>query len=62
VFYPVDIGFRVPRPHQGTPRLADAELGRKILDRFVQMSEIYGTRIVIRDGVGVWEGPAGPAR
>ncbi len=55
VFYPVDIGFRVPRPHQGTPRLAEPELGRKILERFIQMSEIYGTRIVIRDGVGVWE-------
>jgi poly-gamma-glutamate capsule biosynthesis protein CapA/YwtB (metallophosphatase superfamily) len=55
VFYPVDIGFRVPRPHQGTPRLADPELGQKILERFIQMSEIYDTRIVIRDGVGVWE-------
>jgi len=55
VFYPVDMGFRVPRPHQGTPRLADAELGRKILESFIRMSEIYGTRIVIRDGVGVWE-------
>ena len=55
VFYPVDIGFRVPRPHQGTPRLADPVLGQKILERFVRMSEVYGTRIVIRDGVGVWE-------
>ena len=57
VFYPVDMGFRVPRPHQGTPRLADPVLGRKILERFAQMSEIYGTRIVIRDGVGVWDAP-----
>jgi poly-gamma-glutamate synthesis protein (capsule biosynthesis protein) len=57
VFYPVDMGFRVPRPHQGTPRLADPELGQKILERFVRLSEIYGTRIVIRDGVGVWEAP-----
>ncbi len=55
VFYPVDMGFRVPRPHQGTPRLAEPELGRKILERFARMSEIYGTRIEIRDGVGVWE-------
>ncbi|NJD20251.1 MAG: hypothetical protein FIA95_13345 [Gemmatimonadetes bacterium] len=56
-FYPVDIGFRVPRPHQGTPRLADPELGRKILERFAKLSEVYGTKIVIRDGVGVWDAP-----
>jgi poly-gamma-glutamate synthesis protein (capsule biosynthesis protein) len=62
VFYPVDMGFRVPRPHQGTPRLADPELGQKILERFARMSEVYGTRIVIQGGVGVWEGPAGPTR
>jgi poly-gamma-glutamate synthesis protein (capsule biosynthesis protein) len=49
------MGFRVPRPHQGTPRLAERELGKKILERFARMSEIYGTRIVIKDGVGVWE-------
>ena len=55
VFYPVDLGFRVPRPHQGTPRLADRELGQTILERLVRMSEVYGTRIVIRNGVGVWE-------
>ena len=57
-FYPVDIGFRVPRPHQGTPRLADPVLGQKILERLIRMSEIYGTRIVIKDGVGVWEASA----
>ncbi len=57
VFYPVDMGFRVPRPHQGTPRLADPELGRRILERFARMSEVYGTKIVIRDGLGVWEAP-----
>ncbi|MHB1194856.1 MAG: CapA family protein [Longimicrobiales bacterium] len=57
VFYPVDMGFRVTPAHQGTPRLADPVLGKKILERFAQMSEIYGTKIVIRDGVGVWEAP-----
>ncbi|HSW30200.1 MAG TPA: CapA family protein [Longimicrobiales bacterium] len=57
VFYPVDMGFRVPAAHQGTPRLADPVLGKKILEGFAKMSEIYGTKIVIRDGVGVWEAP-----
>jgi poly-gamma-glutamate synthesis protein (capsule biosynthesis protein) len=57
VFYPVDMGFRVTPAHQGTPRLAEPELGRKILEDFARMSAIYGTKIVIRDGVGVWEAP-----
>jgi poly-gamma-glutamate synthesis protein (capsule biosynthesis protein) len=61
-FYPVDLGFRVPRPHQGTPRLADAALGQKILERLVKMSAIYGTRIVIKDGVGVWAAAATTSR
>lgn len=54
-FYPVDMGFRLPRAHQGLPRLADAALGRTILERLIKMSEIYGTRIVIKDGIGVWQ-------
>lgn len=44
------------RSRTSSPRLADPELGQKILERFARMSEIYGTRIVISDGVGVWEG------
>lgn len=54
-FYPVDMGFRLPRAHQGVPRLADSVLGQKILERLIKMSEIYGTRIVVKDGIGVWE-------
>ena len=54
-FYPVDMGFRVPRPHQGTPRLAEPELGKKILDRLAAMSEVYGTKFVMKDGIAVWE-------
>lgn len=53
-FYPVDLGFRVPRAHQGTPRLADAELGKKILEHLAKLSEVYGTKIVVENGVGVW--------
>jgi hypothetical protein len=53
-FYPVDMGFRVPRPRQGTPRLADPALARKIIDRLAKMSDQYGTAIVFRDGIGVW--------
>jgi poly-gamma-glutamate synthesis protein (capsule biosynthesis protein) len=52
--YPVDMGFRLPRPQQGTPRLADPGMARKIIDRVAKMSEQYGTTIVLRDGIGVW--------
>jgi poly-gamma-glutamate synthesis protein (capsule biosynthesis protein) len=53
-FYPVDMGFRMPRPQQGTPRLAEPALARKIIDRLAKMSEQYGTTIVFKDGIGVW--------
>lgn len=56
-FYPVDMGFRVPRAHQGTPRLAEPELGKKILERLAKMSEIYGTKISLENGIGVWRAP-----
>ena len=52
--YPVDMGFRMPRSQQGTPRLADTTLARKIIDRLAKMSEQYGTTITFRDGIGIW--------
>lgn len=53
-FYPVDMGFRVPRPHQGTPRLAEPALAQKIVERFAKMSEVYGTTITFENGIGIW--------
>ncbi len=44
----------MPRSQKGTPRLAGAELGRKIIDRLARMSAIYGTKIAFTDGIGVW--------
>jgi poly-gamma-glutamate synthesis protein (capsule biosynthesis protein) len=52
--YPVDMGFRMPRSQQGTPRLADPALAKKIIDRIIKMSEQYGTTITFKDGIGVW--------
>ena len=52
--YPVDMGFRLPRPQKGTPRLADPVLARSIIERLARMSEPYGTSIVFKDGIGVW--------
>jgi poly-gamma-glutamate synthesis protein (capsule biosynthesis protein) len=52
--HPVDMGFRMPRSRQGTPRLADTAMAKKIIDRLAKMSEQYGTTIVFKDGIGVW--------
>ncbi len=52
--YPVDMGFRMPRSQQGTPRLADPALAKKIIDRLSKMSQQYGTTITFKDGIGVW--------
>jgi poly-gamma-glutamate capsule biosynthesis protein CapA/YwtB (metallophosphatase superfamily) len=52
--YPVDLGFRVRRSQQGLPRLAEPELAKKIIDRLARMSQVYGTSIVYRGGIGVW--------
>jgi poly-gamma-glutamate capsule biosynthesis protein CapA/YwtB (metallophosphatase superfamily) len=52
--YPVDMGFRMPRPQQGTPRLAEPAMAKKIIDRMAKMSEQYGTSITFKDGLGIW--------
>lgn len=50
--YPLTLGFGSPWPERGIPRLADPTLGREILEWAVRLSEPFGTRIEIRDGVG----------
>lgn len=53
--YPITLGHGLPRPQRGRPMLADAALGAKILERLQRLSEPFGTRIRVRDGVGVVE-------
>ena len=50
--YPINLGAGLPRQVRGRPLLADADLGRKILDDLVRLSEPYGTEIDVRRGVG----------
>jgi poly-gamma-glutamate synthesis protein (capsule biosynthesis protein) len=52
--YPVDLGFRMPRSQQGTPRLAEPTMAKRIIDRLAKMSEQYATSITYKDGVGIW--------
>lgn len=58
--YPIDLGQRSPRSQRGTPRLADAATGRKIIERVADLSAPFGTVIRYEDGIGVWRrGAAG---
>jgi poly-gamma-glutamate capsule biosynthesis protein CapA/YwtB (metallophosphatase superfamily) len=64
--YPVEMGRDVPEgrinrftgsgPHpltEGRPLMADKENGTRILERIQRLSSTYGTKIEIKDGVGV---------
>ena len=51
--YPVDLGFGRPRSQRGRPLLADAESGKRIVDRVGLLSKQYGTEIRNVEGHGV---------
>lgn len=57
--HPIDLAQKAPRSQRGTPRLADAATGKKIIDRIAQQSAAFGTTIVYESGVGVWK-PGAP--
>ena len=50
--YPIDLGFGKPRQVRGRPILAGNDMGRKIIDDLVRLSEPFGTEIEYRGGVG----------
>ncbi len=51
--YPISLGFGKPRSQRGWPTFASPELGKKIIDDLVKLSAPFGTKIELRDGVGV---------
>jgi poly-gamma-glutamate capsule biosynthesis protein CapA/YwtB (metallophosphatase superfamily) len=51
--YPIALGFGRPRPERGWPMLAGPDLGRKIIADVTKLSEPFGTKIQLVDGVGV---------
>jgi poly-gamma-glutamate synthesis protein (capsule biosynthesis protein) len=59
--YPITLGFGKPPAERGRPLLADAELGRKIINDLSERSRPLGTNIEWRDGIGVIR-VAAPAR
>ncbi|MGH9349531.1 MAG: CapA family protein [Vicinamibacterales bacterium] len=53
--HPISLGFGRPRTERGRPVLADAALGKKILDDVAQRSAPFGTRLSVRNGIGYVE-------
>ena len=53
--YPIDQGFGRPRPQRGRPVLAEGEVANRVLERVRSLSARYGTKVVIRDGIGIAE-------
>jgi poly-gamma-glutamate capsule biosynthesis protein CapA/YwtB (metallophosphatase superfamily) len=50
--YPITLGFGGARSERGRPQLAEGELGQKILNDLVTLSQPFGTKVSVRNGVG----------
>jgi hypothetical protein len=58
--HPVDLNDTARGGDRGVPRLAGAEVARTILERLQRVSQPFGTRIAIEQGVGMIRPAAGP--
>ena len=50
--HPVTLGYGQPRPRRGVPRLATPDVAERILGYLRELSQPFGTEIVIRGGMG----------
>jgi poly-gamma-glutamate synthesis protein (capsule biosynthesis protein) len=51
--YPLDLGTGLKGAGRGVPKMADAVVGKKILERLQALSAPFGTTIVIEKNVGI---------
>jgi poly-gamma-glutamate synthesis protein (capsule biosynthesis protein) len=51
--HPIDLGYTARGADRGVPRLATPDVARTILERLQRLSQPFGTRIAIEQGVGV---------
>ena len=51
--YPITLGYKKPRTQRGWPMLANEELSRKIVGDIAKFSAPFGTKIELKDGIGV---------
>lgn len=50
--YPIELGQDKPRSQRGRPQLAEGDLAKNILERLQELSEPYGTKIIVKGSVG----------
>ena len=50
--YPIDMGYGLPIPQRGRPTLMETSLSNQVLEWLQKLSEPYGTKIDIKDGIG----------
>jgi len=50
---PLTLGFGAPLPRRGSPRIADGELGCRIMSEFAELSAPFGTRTGSQGGVSI---------
>jgi poly-gamma-glutamate synthesis protein (capsule biosynthesis protein) len=53
--HPIDQGFGRPLPQRGRPMLAEGEVAERVLERLARLSNRYGTKVTVRNGVGIVE-------
>ena len=46
-------GHQGPRTRRGRPLMADATMGKRILDRVSSFSTKYSTKVKQKDGIGI---------
>ena len=51
--FPVDLGYGKPRWQQGRPVLAEGDVAQEILERYQRLSKPFGTRVKIKDDMGI---------
>jgi poly-gamma-glutamate synthesis protein (capsule biosynthesis protein) len=53
--YPITLGFGLPRPQRGRPRLADKEAGERIIEKMRELSEPFGVEVhyLANENIGV---------
>jgi poly-gamma-glutamate capsule biosynthesis protein CapA/YwtB (metallophosphatase superfamily) len=51
--HPLSLGFGQPRMLRGTPHIADEETGRRIIEDLHRLSNVFGTSIAYRAGIGL---------
>jgi poly-gamma-glutamate synthesis protein (capsule biosynthesis protein) len=53
--YPIALGFGLPRPQRGRPRLADKEAGERIIEKMRELSQPFGVEVhyLANENIGV---------